>query len=120
MDKLELGDGTFITATEAVTNVRGGGYGADAWLAKVTGPDPKFGLTRQFVKKDTSGLSHSGRSGSISWEISGSGLYEWRKFCIGSTPRNWESSGFCVIEDGSVREITKSAAIELVSKSVLA
>ncbi|WP_276973726.1 hypothetical protein [Ferrimicrobium acidiphilum] len=120
MDRLELGEGTFVTATEGVTNVRGGGYGADAWLAKITGPDPKFGFTRQFVKKDTSGLSGSGRSGSIRWDITENGIYEWRKFCIGSTSRNWESSGFCVIEDGSVREITKSAAIELVSKSVLA
>lgn len=115
---LELGEGTFITATEAATKIRGGGYGGNAWLAKITGLDSKFGFTREFVKKSTAGLSGSGRSGSIYWEITEDGIYEWRKFCIGSTAKNWKSNGFCVISDGSICEITKAEVVALVSSSV--
>lgn len=111
---MRLAEGTHINHDEATTRIRGGGYGSDAWIAKITGPDPKFGFSRRFMPKDTSGLSRSGASGYITFEMGGDGLYEWRNFCVGSTPSNWKSSGFCVVEGETVRKITKAEALEMV------
>ena len=111
---MDLGEGTFITATTAQTRIRGGGYGATAWLARITGADPTYGLARQFVRADKSSMSGSGRSGVIAWDVPGPGVYEWRAFCVGSTGKNWRSSGFCVIApDGAVTEIERDEALDL-------
>lgn len=108
---LRLGDDTYITPTEAKMRVRGGGFGAGAWLAQIIATDPKFGFAREFIRKNTSDLSGSGKSGTISWEIENSGIYEWRGFCVGSTPRNWESSGFCKITDEGIEELSKKEVL---------
>ena len=59
--------------------VRGGGIGNRFWVAKITGRDAKFGLARQFLKKDLSDLSGSGRSGTIEVTITEPGFYEFRE-----------------------------------------
>jgi len=112
---------TEITLTESVTDIRGGGYGANAWIAKITSTDPKFGFKREFCRKNKSGMSGSGRSGIISFEMQGAGIYEFRNFCVGSTARNHEWSGFVLInDDGTVHEISKSRAQEIISQAVTA
>jgi len=94
--------------------VRGGGYGSDAWLAKITGTDPRYHFRREFCTEDTSRLSGSGRSGVIMWQLAGPGLYEYRRFCVGSTAGNWQASGFVLIHpDGGVERVTWTEALEL-------
>lgn len=103
---------SMITLDSTYTDVRGGGYGRDAWIAKITGPDPKYGLKREFARKDTSGLSGSGRSGMITFDLDGPGIYEFRNFCVGSTPRNWEWSGFIeLLADGSTHEMSRAEVV---------
>lgn len=60
---------TEIAIGNTHTDVRGGGYGGGAWIAKITGLDPTHGLRRQFCRKDKSGLSGSGRSGTITLQV---------------------------------------------------
>lgn len=104
---------TMITTGNTYTDVRGGGYGNNAWIAQITGPDPKFGLKREFCKKDTRGLSGSGRSGAITFEVTKPGVYEFKGFCVGSTPRNWEWSGFILLrEDGESIEMSRAEVVK--------
>lgn len=111
---------TTINLGNCKTDVRGGGYGGEAWIARITGTDPKFGLKRAFLPKDKSGLSGSGRSGSICFELDEPGLYEFRGFCVGSTAKNWEWSGFMLIDDdGTTHEISKTRAIALAKQNEL-
>lgn len=101
-----------ITLNNTYTDVRGGGYGNRAWIARIVGPDAKFGLSREFCRADKSGLSGSGRSGVISFEVTEPGLYEFRGFCVGSTARNWEWSGFIELAaDGSSTELSRAQVL---------
>ena len=110
-----------ITLDSTYTDVRGGGYGRDAWIAKIVGPDLKYGLKREFARKDTSGLSRSGRSGTIRFDMDGPGIYEFKNFCIGSTSRNWEWNGFIeLLADGSAHEMSRAAVISRFSAEIAA
>lgn len=92
------------------TPVRGGGLGARAWVAKLTGTDRRYGFAREFVKKDTSDLSGSGKSGVIRFDVTEPGVYEFRDFCL-STGKNWSWSGFFRInEDGTVEQLDAAGA----------
>lgn len=105
---------TQIRLNDTRTDVRGGGYGNSAWIARITGTDRKFGLQREFCRADRSGLSGSGRSGEIRFEVARPGVYEFRGFCVGSTARNWEWTGFVRIgEDGEAVEISRDEAVRL-------
>lgn len=42
---------TQIELTDTYTDVRGGGYGSDAWIARITGTDPARGFARQFCRR---------------------------------------------------------------------
>lgn len=113
-DVLQLGDGTFITATEAATRVRGGGLGGDAWLAQITGTDPKWRVARDFCKKNTDELSGSGKSGVITFEVPGPGLYQYKGFCVSSTKVR---SGYVEItDDGQVREVKPALAADMAER----
>lgn len=95
------------------TDVRGGGYGGRAWIARIVGRDTQFGLAREFCKRDASGLSGSGRSGVVSFDVSEPGIYEFRDFCVGSTARNWNWSGFVRLGvDGSSEELTREQVLQ--------
>lgn len=103
---------TTITLNNTHTDVRGGGYGSRAWIARIVGTDSKYGLAREFCKSDKSGLSGSGRSGVISFEVNEPGIYEFRGFCVGSTARNWEWSGFIELTaDGAARELMRAEVL---------
>lgn len=104
---------TTITLGKTYTDVRGGGYGASAWIAQITGTDPKFGLKREFCQKSKN-LSGSGRSGTISFDVTKPGVYEFRGFCVGSTARNWEWSGYIELRaDAEPRELSKSDVVAM-------
>lgn len=89
--------------------VRGGGHGRGAWVAKIVGPHPKFGLERQFVNSEKH-LSRSAKSGFIDFKIYEAGIYEVRglqkskdEASIGTL---WNAF-IEVKEDGSFEEVSK-------------
>lgn len=95
---------------ECHTRVRGGGVaGGSAWLARVLGLDPKYELSREFLRADKSDLSQRGRSGMIRWTISEPGIYEFRG-CSKSSRRN-EEGFFEVHGDGRISLIPKSVVL---------
>ena len=99
------------------TRVRGGGYGSDAWIARIIGLDPKYQFARKFCPKDRSGVSSTGASGVIYFEVSEPGLYQFHHFCVGSTARNWEWSGFAVLRGaGGYGEISRDEALAMVER----
>lgn len=104
------------------SDVRGGGIvGARAWVARITGPDPKYGFQRVFVHKEPR-LSGSGRSGHIEFEIYEPGLYEFRG--IGSSAASIASqshtgglSGFIIVHaDGVVESVDRATALNMAAE----
>lgn len=101
------GDGSGQTA------VRGGGSGGNASVQRLTDIRPGF-LDWQFVELDTSDLSRSGRSGTISWEGLGDGVYALNRLCTGTRS---EGSFIVIIHDGQVAEVshTRQQLVEILS-----
>lgn len=117
MTPLVRNESASIGLNETWTRVRGGGYGSNAWVARVTGPDARYGLAREFVRKDASGLSGSSRSGTLRFAVTQPGYYEFRGLCVGSTPGNWEWSGFARIDaDGTVTEVSREDVLAAVAQ----
>jgi hypothetical protein len=48
------------------------------WLARITGPDARFGVNREFVNATTRDLSRSGRTGTVTYLVE-PGVYERRE-----------------------------------------
>lgn len=110
MDKIEIGDETYITPTHAQTRVRGGGQaGGRAWLAKIKGTDSEYGLARTFLKKEPN-TSKSGKSGTIAWTIPGDGIYEYRNFASSSTGN---AEGFVSIKGPEIEELSKRKVLAI-------
>ena len=107
-----------IKLHDTSTRVRGGGFGADAWIARITGPCSQWSVRREFCARDTSGLSGSGKSGYIRFDVTEPGLYEFRKFCVGSTARNWEWSGFVRLHADGMREFVSRASAVRIAKGL--
>lgn len=108
-----------ISLDECFTKVRGGGFGGDAWIAKITGEDSKFTFSRIFCKKCTSSLSGSGKSGFIEFEIPGPGLYQFKGFCVGSTSNNSDWSGFILLREDGRRFLLPQKAAKLYVKKAM-
>jgi len=105
--QLTLSDSCIITPTQLSMRVRGGGLGADAWVARIIGPDIRYSLEREFVHAERD-LSGSGRSGTITWELNNrDGVYEYRSLCISSTRT---ASGFFLVERGRVADLSNCKA----------
>jgi len=100
-----------MTIYTITSTVRGGGTGARAWVAKITGADEKFGFQREFVKKDRA-LSRSGKSGAVHFHINEPGIYEYRGVQLprGEARIGALSAGFLRVTSDGVEEITKSDA----------
>lgn len=100
-------DWTGITATRARTAIRGGGIGARAYVAKLSAPsaDSRYEFEREFMDADRSDVSRSGRSGGITWELDGEGIYEFARFAASS---RYPVSGYVrVLPGGLVEKIGK-------------
>ncbi len=97
----------------AFTRVRGGGLGGGAWIARIKGEHSEYKFERDWCRKCTSGLSGSGRSGIIEFDIPGPGLYEFKGFCVGSTKNNSDWSGFILLRDDGRRFMLPKTAAEL-------
>lgn len=97
----------------AFTRVRGGGFGRGARVARITGKHSKHGFERDWCRKCASGLSGSGKSGIIEFDIPGPGLYEFKGFCVGSTHNNSDWSGFILLREDGRRFLLPKAAAQL-------
>lgn len=102
------GAGSHIHPDTAWTTVRNGGDGAGGWLARVTGTHPKFRLAREFLDAHRN-LSRSGRSGTVSWDITDPGLYSYGRFCGGRA----ETGGLFVTDGTEVAEVTAATAARI-------
>ncbi|QSM95670.1 hypothetical protein I3U40_07955 [Mycobacteroides abscessus subsp. abscessus] len=77
------------------------------WLARITGIDAKFGMAREFVRRDRDGdnRSRSGMTGTVYYTI-GDGVYE------GSEPRSSRRGRFyLIVEGGEKREVSQEEAL---------
>lgn len=91
------------------SEVRGGGYGGSAWIAKITGPDPKYGLARDFVQSERN-VSRSGKSGTVRFSIYEPGIYEVRSVQLpaGQATIGQLWNGFIEVNpDGSYKNVSK-------------
>ncbi len=95
------------------STVRGGGSGSSAWAARITGVGGAYGLQREWCYKQKN-LSRSGRSGTIEFEISQPGIYEYGKVQhhSGRASIGDLDHGFIRVDaDGSVSEIDRDEVI---------
>ena len=90
--------------------VRGGGCGARAWIARITGLHPKFVFERDFVERHDN-LSNSGRSGTMWWRLPEPGYYEYRGLQYDADAARIGQLDNCYVEvgeDGVVYVATKA------------
>lgn len=92
---------------EIWSRIIGGGKNGRQWLAEITGPDPKFGLSRRFLNKQEL-RSGTGRSGRDIWVIQNDGIFEFRDFADGS---NRTHSGFIRVEGEDVTMMSKAEVV---------
>ena len=112
MSGKEFGKGSKIAINDTICTVRGGGLGNKSWIAKITGTHPQYGLNREFCKKDRSDLSRSGKSGTVRFEVTEPGIYEYRNFTISS---RYTEDGFVRLNaDGSYDDLEREEVLEIV------
>ena len=110
-------DSSTIGLNATSTQVRGGGFGKDAWVAQILGIQPDKKLKRKFCKKNIEGLSSSRKSGNIEFEVTEPGIYEFRDFCQNTHPNRWRWSGFFEIDiDSEIRILTLDQVVEKITK----
>jgi hypothetical protein len=71
------------------------------WLARITGPDPQYGIAREFLRAAERSTSRSGRTGTTTFLI-GPGVYERREGRRNLSHRN---GFFRVTPEGAVEEL---------------
>lgn len=117
-DVIDMSTETTVRVLHTISGeIRGGGSGSGAWVARITGPDPKWKLAREFVER-AGHVSRSGRSGSFTWEITEPGFYELRgvQYAAGIASIGTLDSGFIKVgADGTVERVSKAAVIAAVS-----
>lgn len=96
------------------SEIRGGGCGRRAWVAKILGPDDTYGLERVFIEREAN-VSRSGKSGSLHWELTEPGLYEYRDHQLGKgeAPIGELRSGFLLVTADGVEDLSEERAKEL-------
>lgn len=102
MQRLDLGDGAVITPTTLTTRSMIG-----RWVAKVTGPDRKYVLEREFLpdSKVTKRMVEGKPEWTATVVLAGPGLYEYR-----GVGEHGELAGFFAVVRGAFR-----SRVELVS-----
>jgi len=76
------------------------------WLARITGPDPQFGVARQFLRAAERNTSRSGRTGTLTY-VAGPGVYERRE---GRHSLKHQNGFFRVTGDGAVEQLASAKA----------
>jgi hypothetical protein len=102
--------------TITLESIGGTGYGNRAWVAEITGRDPKFGLKREFLSGVRSySNANSGRSRGVetTYSLESGKIYEI------SDPQSWKRTArYFVSGDGA--ELTKEQVLEAVNARVAA
>ena len=112
-EALEIADGASASATSVFAPVRGGGTGGNAWIARLL-PGITNDFEREFLRPDRSGLSRSGRSGTIEWSIPGDGVYEFRNIC--HTARH-TVDGIFIVNTGRVAWSSREDALRVLGSA---
>lgn len=82
------------------------------WLARVTGPDPRYGVARQFIRAAERVTSRSGRTGTLTYVVE-PGVYERRE---GRQSLNHRNGFFRVTADGAAEPLASAKdALDAVS-----
>jgi hypothetical protein len=77
------------------------------WLARITGPDPRYGVAREFIRAAERSTSHSGKTGSCTFVLTEPGVYERHE---GRRRLRGDNGFFRVTDDGAVRPLASAAA----------
>jgi len=75
------------------------------WLARITGPDPRFGVAREFIRAASRNTSRSGKTGQAVYLI-GPGVYERHE---GRRRLSGENGFFRVTETGETEPLGSAA-----------
>ena len=107
-------DSTTVTLTgttlEVRTEVRGGGIGADAYLAELIGPCPTYTFAREFIRGEEQ-LSRSRGSGVITWRCEAARpgmLLELARYAKDS--RHRARPNFILVTDDGLETLTRTKA----------
>lgn len=91
--------------TNAITRTETA-YAGKAWIARITGRDPKYGLTRAFLpKRDVTGSGNTYRRIEFAVPAEDGAIYEW--FCQEAARRS--EKGFFQVRDGRLIAIDRAA-----------
>lgn len=82
--------------------------GGNTWLARITGPDPKYKLKREFLTPTEKNHSSSGKTGTDIWHIRKDGFYEFNEA--------WKDRGFFKIENGELSHVTRDEVLMTVAQ----
>lgn len=82
--------------------------GGKTWLARITGPDPKYKLKREFLTADEKRHSSSGKTGTDYWHIRQDGIFEYDEA--------WKNRGFFRIEAGEFISMSRDEVILTVTQ----
>lgn len=76
------------------------------WLARITGPDPRYGVAREFIRPVSKVTSRSGRTGRCEYLIE-PGVYERRE---GRRSLAGDNGFFRVTSDGGIIPLGSASA----------
>jgi len=76
------------------------------WLARITGPDQRFGVAREFISPAERNTSRSGRTGTLTY-VTGPGIYERRE---GRHSLKHRNGFFRVTADGTIEPLESAKA----------
>lgn len=104
---LELSEHAHVHLNAVWMEIRGGGVGGDAYVARLFGHDASFGTQRTYLPVDASGASSTRRSGQLTWALALDGVYEFGKFTL--RPLQTSTAWF-LRRDGELLQIDRAAA----------
>jgi len=79
--------------------------GGKCWAARVTGRDPRYGLSRDFLPTVAADRSSSGKTGSNTYELAEGELYEIHPA--------WQNRYFATVREGEVIQLSTAEALAL-------
>ena len=75
------------------------------WLARITGPDDRWGVDREFIHATERSTSRSGMTGTATYVV-GPGVYERRE---GRRSLRGRNGFFAVADDGKIETLASAA-----------
>lgn len=102
------------TDTATVATAFCNAHGGKAWVARITGTDPKFGLAREFVRKQdvTSARSNVYRDLEFAVRLDEGAAYEWFQ----QSSSRAQDRGFWIVRDGDLVSASRAEVEDAVSR----